>query len=664
MKHHSLKVRFALTIAVVYTIVGVLTFLAFYLVTDRIVDVLGTRFASKQALLEKSKLMSAIQRDLTLSIKMADSPLLKEWALNEDNQELKRAALEELESYRKSLKGQSIFFVIDHSLHYYFSDGTGVDALHKPRYTLDPDNKNDAWYFRAMRNVDNFELNIDYDNHLDLNKIWFNVVVKNADGEKIGLGGSGIDITEFISEIVNSDEEGIETILFSRSGAIEGHRNKKYVIHNSKVRGSERKITIFDLMGSERDKARLRDAVESLYAGRAEVETFHLTVENQPYIAAMSHLREIDWFNLVLVDAGQVVSNRDFLPILVITIVSMLALIVIVGFLLNRRVLSPLARLADSTNRIAVGDYKSQIPVQSNDEIGALATCFNDMAKMVKDHRENLEQKVNDRTEELKLSNEKLEASNRQIMDSIRYAQLIQASILPEKEVVERCIKDFFVIYRPRDIVGGDFYFFRACRQDCIIAVIDCTGHGVPGAFMTMTVNAVLNNVLDTLESDNPALILQELNRQMKTALNHDAIDADIDNGLDIGLCWCAPGHGRVVFAGARMDLCYVRQGELRTIAGDKQAIGYRSSDADFTYTNHTVRFGEEVYFFLASDGILDQSGGHKGFGFGRRRLNELLIRLSGVAPADRKAVFEEELALYQGYHRQRDDITVIGFRV
>lgn len=664
MKTQRLKFRFALAIAVVYLLLGVLTFLAFQLVTGRIVGSLGTQYAVKQALLEKSKLMSAIQRDLSLSIKMADSPLLRRWAATENDAELRRLASEELESYRTNFTGKSVFFAIQGSGHYYFSDGSTTSSLERPTYVLNPANPNDAWYFRTLRDVDPFELNADYDNHLNATKIWFNVVVKDAAGRKLGLGGSGIDITQFINEFVSAGEQGVETILFKGDGAIVGHRDRSYVLRNSRVRGDEKKISVYDLMRDGAEIEALRRAVAGMGGGGAETATLYLTLDGKRCLAAMAQLKEIGWFNLVLVDTSRVVSNRAFLPILLVTIVSLLALVVIVGLLLGRFVLVPLGGLAASADRIARGDFDIAMPVRSGDEIGALTRSFNTMARMVKDHSENLEQKICERTEALNEANLKLAESNRQVMDSIRYAQLIQASILPAGDSLGRCVREHFILYRPRDIVGGDFYFFRERGEDFILAVIDCTGHGVPGAFMTMTAHAVLGHVLGTLGDGDPAAILRELSRQLRAALHHDRADPAVDNGLDIGLCRYDAARRALTFAGARIDLLRVACGELTTLAGARQPIGYRRDNPDFTYANHTVIVEAEMMFYLASDGLLDQAGGARGWGFGRKRLGALLASIAALPAEGQQNALLHALDQYQGDHAQRDDITLIGFRL
>ena len=658
----SLKTKFSKTIVALYVTLGVLVYIAFHVVTLNIVRHLGTEFAVKQALLEKSKLMSAVQHDLSLSVKMADSPILCQWAENENDPVLRKYAGEELQSYQRVFTGHSLFFAIDRSGHYYFDDGSTDRPFAEPRYTLSPKNQNDAWYFKTMHADDNFELNVDHDNHLNVTKLWFNVAIRNAKAHKIGLCGGAINITDFINDIVRSKESGVETVLFREDGAITGDRNQKYVLHNSKVRGAGKLVTIYDLIGSSSDQMKLKQALSALGSSENQVKTLYLTVDGKSYLAAVSSLKLIHWYNLVLVNPAYFISSSNFLPILVIIVLSTLAIIAVIALLLNQLVLAPLSALAESSEKIARGNFDIQMPIHSEDEIGLLTRSFNTMSRMVKDHTENLESMVRSRTDELDRSNRQLAESNRQIMDSIRFAQLIQASILPEDAEIRRQLRDFFVLYQPRDIVGGDFYYFRTTTDGCYLGVIDCTGHGVSGAFMTMTAKAVLDRVIEEAGKNDPAAILEEYNRLMRTTLHHEKQRDSIDNGLEIGLCHLVPAEGRVVFAGAKIDLLVATAGKIETIPGDKQAIGYRRSNIDYPYTCHTLVLEAGTSVFLTSDGILDQAGGRKGWGFGRRRLTELLKSAAPQPAGAQHEMIKEALAQYQGDTPQRDDITLIGF--
>ncbi len=664
MPVQSLKTRFSLSIAAIYVILGMTTFAAMHMATQKIITSLGTRSATKQALLEKSKLMSQVQRDLSLSLQMANSPLIRTWIKSEGDEDLRKIAVEELESYRNSFESKSFFLAIDRSGNYYYSDG-GAD-LARPRYTLSAANENDAWYYRTMAEIDNFELNIDYDNHLDVNKIWYNVVIRDDRGLKIGLGGTGVDITGFIDQLVNTGEPGIETVMFSTGGILEGHKNKDYVIHNSKVRGNGQKYTVFDLIDKPEEHRLVHRAMEKLAAGGSEVENFPLTVQGQAYLAAIAYMEDIRWYNLVLVDADKVIGSRHFLPILATSVTALLVIVVIIVLLLNKLVLTPLAELAASSKRMAEGDFDITVAARADDEIGELTRSFNEMAAMVKDHSDNLEQKVMQRTEELRLANDRLAESNRQIFDSLCYAKLIQSSILPTTEKVKPHLDKFFALYLPRDIVGGDFFFFRPLDGGgWLLAVIDCTGHGVPGAFMTMTANAILSHIIDSDGMEDPAAILTVLNQRFHDAFHRNAEGRDsLDYGLDIGLCRFHPANDSLVFSGARIDLHYIAAGETVTVGGQRKSIGYRRSDRAARFENETVADAGHKSFYLTTDGLLDQAGGPKGWGFGRRRFGRLIGSIAELGAAEQEAALQQELARYQGTTPQRDDITVVGFRV
>ncbi|SMH44385.1 SpoIIE family protein phosphatase [Azospirillum agricola] len=349
---------------------------------------------------------------------------------------------------------------------------------------------------------------------------------------------------------------------------------------------------------------------------------------------------------------------------------SLLAVIGMISILLNRLVLAPLARLTRSAGAIATGDYRIRLRNTRSDEIGQLTSAFNHMASTVHDYTMTLEQRVTERTEELRQSNEQLGVVNRQVMDSIQYASLLQAAILPDERAMARRLDEVFALWRPRDVVGGDFYIFRELGDgpdgDFLIGVADCSGHGVPGAFMTMMVNAVLDHVVSETPDGDPSAILGGLNRMVRAALARGRENPRFDNGLDIGLCLVRPRSGDLRFAGGRIGLHVVdpAAGTVAEIKGDPQSLGYRRSRIDHVFTVHTVPLAPGVSFYLTTDGFLDQAGGPRGFGFGNRRFDAMLLEQAGQPMADRKTAFARALANHQGDRPQRDDITLLGFAV
>lgn len=190
-----------------------------------------------------------------------------------------------------------------------------------------------------------------------------------------------------------------------------------------------------------------------------------------------------------------------------------------------------------------------------------------------------MEKQVKERTRELAEKNQK-------IMDSIDYAKRSQESILPAVEDLRAVFRQHFILWNPRDTVGGDFYWVRRVDRDrSLIAVVDCTGHGVPGAFMTMTVNSILNHIVNE-KIEKPADIIAELNRRVRETLHRKDQSSITDDGLDIGIC-LIERNKPLVFAGAKISL-YVKRGkQVRVIKGDNRSIGYRRSSENAAFTNH-----------------------------------------------------------------------------
>lgn len=269
---------------------------------------------------------------------------------------------------------------------------------------------------------------------------------------------------------------------------------------------------------------------------------------------------------------------------------------------------------------------------------------------------QQLEAQVAARTQELSEKNQKL-------MDSIDYAKRIQEAILPSSDKLNTLFKDYFLLWKPKDLVGGDFYWSKGFDKGLLVAVGDCTGHGVPGALMTMITVSVLNQIADEENKADPANILQKLNIFIKETLSQETPKATTDDGLDIGLCYF-DGKATLVFAGAKSSL-YIKDNEnIQIIKGDKKSIGYIRTAKDFHYTNHTLEIKPGTLCYLTTDGFLDQNGGPKDYSFGKKRFIEIINGSYQKELSEQGKVFLEELRNYMGDESQRDDITVMAFKL
>jgi len=274
--------------------------------------------------------------------------------------------------------------------------------------------------------------------------------------------------------------------------------------------------------------------------------------------------------------------------------------------------------------------------------------------------------------------NQKLEEANRNMIDSIKYAKLIQSSLLPDEEIINEFMPHNFIIWQPRDLVGGDiFYFYPIVKNltahedglltledGMIIAIVDCTGHGVPGAFMTMIASSGIRRIIRDEGCVNPSEILARLNMVVKRTLYQDSAHSDSDDGMDVGICFLKPQENQLIYAGARIPLLIVKDDNIEMVKGDRCSIGYRKTNPDFEFTNHTIDLETNMKFYLFTDGIVDQTGGEKGFPFGNRRLKKMLIKYAELPMNEQKKKIMADFDEYRGKKARLDDVTMVGFMI
>ncbi|MEH0155466.1 two-component regulator propeller domain-containing protein [Limibacter armeniacum] len=293
--------------------------------------------------------------------------------------------------------------------------------------------------------------------------------------------------------------------------------------------------------------------------------------------------------------------------------------------------------------------------------------------RQLKLEKQLLEEKVKERTEEITLKNEELQAAfedienkNDKITKSINYAKRIQQAILPLRHDLEEAFPNHFVLYQPRDIVSGDFYWVTKQGDKTFFAAVDCTGHGVPGAFMSMIGASVLNEAVK--EPDiTPKGILNKMDQAVVAYLKQDGVHNEKVNamdGMDISLiCW-EPKEKRLTYAGAKRPLYMIQEGELKELKGDRWAIGGHGKflkDDCKLFTDHTIIIDKPTSLYLSSDGYADQFGGPNNKKFTTKKLKQLLLELSQQTPEKQELLFAEEIERWKGGCKQTDDILFAG---
>lgn len=283
---------------------------------------------------------------------------------------------------------------------------------------------------------------------------------------------------------------------------------------------------------------------------------------------------------------------------------------------------------------------------------------------------ERLEVQVKERTSQIEAQKHEIEQQNKDILDSIKYAERIQRAILPSDKKFKSLLPESFVFFQPRDIVSGDFYWIESLmttndqpRQLVVYATADCTGHGVPGAFVSIVGNNFLNLSKTNQEVNTPADALDFLNQGINRAFNAASNEETIRDGMDIALCALDLDKMKLQYAGAKNPLYLVRNGELITYKADKHPIGYVGGDFDkFSNTEIELQKGDILYTF--SDGFADQFGGESGKKYKYKTFKDLLLKISELPMDEQKIQLKQEFDSWKGDFEQLDDVLVIGVRI
>ena len=327
-----------------------------------------------------------------------------------------------------------------------------------------------------------------------------------------------------------------------------------------------------------------------------------------------------------------------------------------------------LKKTAEFAHEVGQSNFSySYEPLSDEDVLGhALLKMKDELAETER----ILEQKVKERTEEVvKQKDEidsqraKLEELYNDVTDSIRYAKRLQNSILPPEVVIKKYFPSSFVLFKPKDIVSGDFYWVSKSKNECMFAAVDCTGHGVPGAFMSLVGANGLNGSVSEHKLTDPGLILDDLNNYANLALNKYTDENAVRDGMDITLCSLNKKTMKLKFAGAYNPLYLIRNNELEIIKTDKFAIGsFTAGEKHYNTFELDIQKGDKIYIF--SDGYADQFGGLKGKKFMYRQFKETLLSTVNESMENQKQLLDQKIEAWKGSYSQVDDIVIFGVEV
>lgn len=660
-RHWGLRGKSTLTLLLACLVALVPALLIAWQALDDVRHHFATGYAEQYTLLHMQRVLTPVSRDLALSRRLADSAVTREWLENPDDPALRERFFDEARGYRRQLSGNA-YFIVDHaSGDYYYNDGQRAFST-EPRYRLSPDDPADAWYDAVANDTASYNINVSQDQKLELTKVWINVKIRRND-ELLGLAGGGIDLGHFLDRFIRDSPAGLTPMIVTPRGEIQAHPERQRVAIGRHVANQDMgQRRIQSLLDDEASRARLQSALQETRRHPGGVETLEVMLEGEPRLLAVGYLPAVDWLLVTALDlrAAPLLGDQWLWPMTTTLALILALLIVAFSYATERLILGPLRRLQRSARALANGDFDHRLPTERHDEIGELSRDFTHMARRIERHTQDLEDRVQQRTQALVQANNEMAEARRQVDASLEYASIIQRAILPSRQLQARLPDRHAVLWRPRDRVGGDIYVFHATDRGYLMGVIDCAGHGVPGSLMTMLARAIIDNAILRVGPDDPAALLNETDQQNRATLHKDTLPNSIATHMDVGLVWIEPGLDRLTFAGAKMSL-YASDGDsITSYPGGKRALGQKRA---MKYRNEVLPLRRDSTYTLCSDGFLDQAGGEHGFGFGNTRFRDMLQRHARSPLSDQVTAYEEELEHYRGELPQRDDITMLCFR-
>jgi serine phosphatase RsbU (regulator of sigma subunit) len=572
--------------------------ISYFITRNAVVDKLKSRDMIYIVESISAKIDGRIERAKETSLIFAQDPTIIQWiASGETDEKLGANAKEKLTNIAQHYDYANAFVVSAVSNHYW-AEGSQLIQI------MSENNPNDQWFYKALKSGKAIELNIDYNSGRNATFVFLNALVGDLDNP-IAVAGVGLSL-EAIAKEFQSYKFGQKSNLWLVDNQGKIHLSDDENYNGRQISDFLPPDVAFQIIGdiaSESSKPKVLEYTD---------------LHGEVFDLAYQSTKSTDWKLVFQIPRSESIAFLSNIK-LNAAIASLIALLlmVFVFYIISRKIANPLKR-----SLVLAQEMENQVRIRTHE----------------------------------------LAEKNQKIMDSINYAKRLQESILPSADEFSATCRRHFVLWQPRDVVGGDFYWVRRIdSKRSLIAIIDCTGHSVPGAFMTMAVNSILNHIVD---SDNKCesveKILVELNHRVKETLHRNDQNQVADDGLDIGICY-VEGNKRLTFAGAKIPLYVKRGNQVHIIKGDNQSIGYRRSSQNLEVISHSWEIEAGDIFYLTTDGYIDQNGGEKDYPLGKKKFIQFIADQSLKPLQEQRESFAMALAGYMGNEPQRDDITVIG---
>ncbi|MGM0952739.1 MAG: sensor domain-containing diguanylate cyclase [Pseudomonadota bacterium] len=400
----SLKTRILALLAVLIVIAGSASLFAYRELSADIIERWGKQVAEIQVRYDSARLLQSLEREIGLARQMAQSDALLRWAGNPDDKMLEEAAIRQMESYRENFRDNNYFVALRDNGRYYYNNSQDEYANNQFRYVLDPEDADDAWFYQLIEEGRDFHLNVNPDTELGVTKLWIDVLMRNTDNEIVGMVGTGLNLDNFLQDIVDLGQEGITTLFVDYNGAIQLYRDRNYIDFASIIKPEGQKNTVDRLFDKPQDKQKILGMLQMLKQRNGEkgaVESGFVTIDGRKHLAGVSYLPAIGWFEITLLDLQTLLPMSYLWPLVAVFLVSLLVTLVLFHLIIRSKILKPVMSLEHAVERVREGRFDLPYLPKPDNEIGRLVDHFEKMTRTVHDTTRELERKVAHRTEEL-----------------------------------------------------------------------------------------------------------------------------------------------------------------------------------------------------------------------------------------------------------------------
>jgi len=397
----NLRVRFLLIAALLFLAFAAPAWLAVRSLVDQVTRQWTVRYAEQQIRYDSTRFLRPILREIDLARQLARSAAIIDFAHDPGNAALEARAIADMENMRISFSDQSYFVALLQTGRYYHNNRTGDFTGKQYRYTLDPGEGKDSWFYAQIEQARDLHLNVNLDKRLGVTKLWINVLIR--DGDKVlGLAGTGFDLTDFIDNVVEPSTPGVTRFLIDHAGAIQLHRDHSLIDFSSISKSSDEQKTIDLMFGNPKDVAAIRAAMRSLLTSADKVVTIPVEMGGRRYLVGLSRLETIDWYEVTLLDLGVLLPLSQFTAVFGVYALFMAFMLLLFSLAMNHYVIRPIQRLDRAMADFEKGDrVPPDLSSRGTGEIRRLMQRFSELAGMVTEARLDLESKVRERTVEL-----------------------------------------------------------------------------------------------------------------------------------------------------------------------------------------------------------------------------------------------------------------------